>query len=1130
MLNKTGIEIDDLEIYFHELLESTNELVQSVASDGSYLFVNKAWMSALGYSDDEIEGLKFTDLIRGDHLENCMAIFKDLSLGKSYKGVETIFVAKDGSELEVLGNLVPVMRDGKMLATIGLFRDITEEKKREKSLEEDKQKYESLYEKSSDAMMILTPGGIFIDGNLQTLAMFCCADHSEFKGSSTSDFSPEYQPDGRLSSDKAQEVIDIALKDGEHFFEWMHRRLDGNDFMASVRLTKMNIQGKDLLQATVRDITEQKRIEEELLLQRDIISDLMTKGSFPEICERMLSRIVGFEGVDCGGFYLVDEETGDLDMIAQKNLSPGFAESVKCFKSGSPQSLLIQKGKVVHRLFENLLQDKWDDVLDQEHLRAITIIPIKRAGRVIAAMNIASHTLDVLPNDLLLTLENISSYVGDAIAEMKINTELHRLKEMVLQAKSIMVLTDLKGDITYVNPEFCKQTGYSSDEVVGRNPKILKSGAVASVEYEKLWKTIIAGEVWQGEFCNKRKDGTLYWEEAVISPILTPEGELISFAKNSLDITESRRDREDLLEKKGQLEMIIEGANLGWWDWDILSGKEKYNEMLSRNLGYELSEIEPHIEWWKDKIHPDDSKCVADKLQEHFDGKTEFFINKHRLKTKAGEWKWFLDYGKVVSRDEVGKPLRMIGTLRDIDEQERSGKLLKESEKKLRNIVESSTNLFFSHTPEGKITYISPQSREFLQCEPEDAMVIWTELITDNPVNELGRALTKKAIETGKQQPFYELELGGKLGRVVWAEVREAPIVEDGRVVAIVGSLTDITERKRNDDLLKESEERLQQISKNSREWIWEIDVDGLYTYSNDAIEQILGYRAEEVVGKKHYYDFLRLGDRDAIVDLINRIFANKEPIRGVVNLNKHKNGSDVWLSTSGLPILNDVGELIGYRGVDVDITERKQAEDRVAAINRCFLELGTDYDKNVEIITRICGEVLGAFFVSYGSMDASLFCTQGIWNKPPTYDMKSDPKNCICSVLIDENKGDCMVIRELQKTQYRESVPVVAEYNLQTYAGHLVRSEGRQVGVLCALFQDDRAFSDDELDMLGAFSGVLGVEENRNVSRLALQDKLFDVARLNELMFGRERRVLELKEEVDRLMEKLGEESKYLT
>ncbi len=122
---------------------------------------------------------------------------------------------------------------------------------------------------------------------------------------------------------------------------------------------------------------------------------------------------------------------------------------------------------------------------------------------------------------------------------------------------------------------------------------------------------------------------------------------------------------------------------------------------------------------------------------------------------------------------------------------------LRAAEQRLRDIVEHSTNLFYMHAPDHRLLYVSPQSRVFLDCEPEEALVRWTEFLTDNPANERGLSMTDAAIETGIAQQPYELELRGFKGRVIWVEVREAPIVKNGRTVAVVGALSDITERKR---------------------------------------------------------------------------------------------------------------------------------------------------------------------------------------------------------------------------------------------------------------------------------------------------------------------------------------------
>jgi diguanylate cyclase (GGDEF)-like protein/PAS domain S-box-containing protein len=126
---------------------------------------------------------------------------------------------------------------------------------------------------------------------------------------------------------------------------------------------------------------------------------------------------------------------------------------------------------------------------------------------------------------------------------------------------------------------------------------------------------------------------------------------------------------------------------------------------------------------------------------------------------------------------------------------------LQESRTKLKDILEHSSNLFFSHDPDHTFTYVSPQTRTFFDCEPDEALVKWTEFTTDHPTNAEGLAATNRAIETGVPGDPYELELLTKKGRRLWVEVREAPVVRNGKTVAIVGAYTDITEQKRAEKL-----------------------------------------------------------------------------------------------------------------------------------------------------------------------------------------------------------------------------------------------------------------------------------------------------------------------------------------
>ncbi|MBN1456923.1 MAG: response regulator [Sedimentisphaerales bacterium] len=129
-------------------------------------------------------------------------------------------------------------------------------------------------------------------------------------------------------------------------------------------------------------------------------------------------------------------------------------------------------------------------------------------------------------------------------------------------------------------------------------------------------------------------------------------------------------------------------------------------------------------------------------------------------------------------------------------------------------------------------------------------------------------------------------------------------------------------------ETLQQEQKRFKDVVENTEEWIWEVDVNGLYTYSSPIIEGILGYTPNEIVGKKHFYDLFCPQKQAELKKAAFEAFSKKQAFRNFVNLNIHKNGQQVWVSTSAIPILGSEGNLIGYRGADVNITERVKAEE----------------------------------------------------------------------------------------------------------------------------------------------------------------------------------------------------------
>ncbi len=136
----------------------------------------------------------------------------------------------------------------------------------------------------------------------------------------------------------------------------------------------------------------------------------------------------------------------------------------------------------------------------------------------------------------------------------KEHSELLKLTAAVNQSPSIILMTDTNGNVEYVNPRFTQVTGYTFKEVIYKNPKILKSGEMSENEYKELWDVIKSGNIWKGEFRNRKKSGELYWEGATVGPIFDDKGNITNFLKLSQDITDKKQLLKELIKEKEALE------------------------------------------------------------------------------------------------------------------------------------------------------------------------------------------------------------------------------------------------------------------------------------------------------------------------------------------------------------------------------------------------------------------------------------------------------------------------------------------------------------------------------------------------------------------------------------------------
>jgi PAS domain S-box-containing protein len=475
----------------------------------------------------------------------------------------------------------------------------------------------------------------------------------------------------------------------------------------------------------------------------------------------------------------------------------------------------------------------------------------------------------------------------------------------------------------YVSPAATAITGYTPEEHYADPDLGVK---VIHPDDRYLYDEIVAGQRIGEPVVLRwiRKDGSIVWTEQRNVLIIDSSRNLVAIEGIARDITERKRAEAELSRREFLLRESQRIGRIGSYVFDIRNGTWTSSEVLDQIFGID-SKAEKTLSSWSALVHPDEREEMLEYFHNHVVGAKNPFDKEYRIiRGIDGAERWLWGRGEL-TYDEHG-PIQMVGTIQDITERKAAQESVRNAELKLRNIVENSTNLFYTHTPDHVLTYVSPQTRTFFDCEPVEALIRWTEFLTDNPINEEGVRLTQRAIDTGQTQPSYQLELRGIKGRTIWAEVHEAPIVENGKTVAIVGSLTDITDRKRAETALGESEERFRKLTETTSSVILIYQGDDM-RYANPAAEKILGYTNEELLSMK-FWEVIHAEDQELIRQL-GMARQRGESVSDNIEVRvMTKRGEIRWVNFTATLI-----ELAGkpaVLGTAFDITERKSWESKL--------------------------------------------------------------------------------------------------------------------------------------------------------------------------------------------------------
>ena len=494
-----------------------------------------------------------------------------------------------------------------------------------------------------------------------------------------------------------------------------------------------------------------------------------------------------------------------------------------------------------------------------------------------------------------------------------------------------IVITDIETKLPYkFNEAAYTQLGYSIDEY--KNISIDKYDAIESKnEIQKHIDAVFEHARDDFDTLHRKKDGSLLDISVSVRVIHIEEKPyLLSIHR---DITKVKRYQRDLLHQKQRLDSIIEGTNVGTWEWDVQIGSVVLSEKWAQIIGYTLEELFPiSIETWTKLTHPEDLAESQKLLQKHFSGETDYYECEVRMKHKEGHWVWVLDRGKVSSRNDDGKPELMSGTHQDITAKKSAQEALRTE----RDLFSEGPVITIEWAPieNWPVRYVSKNVLSILGYTYEEMIsesFLYTDLIHPEDIQNISNEVSfnmKNGIDTFEQS--YRLKL--KEGNYKWFyDFTKILRDENSNPTSIRGYLFDQSQLKKVQDDLANLNNQLESLLKSIPDLVWMKDKDGLYVTCNKRFEAFFGASVDDIVGKTDYdfipedlADFFREHDQNAMKSDI--------PLTNFEEIEFANDGHIEFLQTTKVAVKDKNGEIMGVLGIGRDLTELKQNEQALKA------------------------------------------------------------------------------------------------------------------------------------------------------------------------------------------------------
>ena len=416
----------------------------------------------------------------------------------------------------------------------------------------------------------------------------------------------------------------------------------------------------------------------------------------------------------------------------------------------------------------------------------------------------------------------------------------------------------------------------------------------------------------------------------------------------------------ELRDKDKRLELVIEGAGLAVWDWEIPGDRVRVDERWAALLGRDAAGAPKRLDDWRRLVHPEDLAQVETALQRHLDGETPAFSAELRLRGRDGQWVWILDSGRVTRRDAAGRPLRATGIHLDITKRKRAEQALAAERSRLELVLRAGRIGFWDwDVKRGTVdTNDVVQALFGALASGFRTMREWFALIHPEDREEFAQAA--RACLDGREASFRQIARWRTARGWVWLRTQSQVTARDagGRALRMMGVHIDIDEQRRAEERIREQEERLRLVVDCAALGIWDWDMTTGRVESNGRLAQMLGYEPGELQTQASLAALAHPDDAALLNEATRAHLQGRSPFFSAEVRLRGKHGQWMWVLSRGRIARRDAqGRAVRMAGIHFDVTER-----HVAALERDRLQAQLQQAQKMEALGQLTGGIAHDF------------------------------------------------------------------------------------------------------------------------------------------------------------------------